>query len=88
MVRGVVCHAEEEIDIARLACLVPFFLNCRIVSEYLQGLRASLEYFSNSATSSHFCSYRTGVMPLDNVEKIVRKDPLENYYDVGNELGR
>lgn len=27
-------------------------------------------------------------MPLYDVEKIIRKDPLEDYYDVGNELGR
>ena len=27
-------------------------------------------------------------MPLEDVEKIIRQEPLENYYDVGNELGR
>lgn len=27
-------------------------------------------------------------MPLYDVEKIIRKEPLEDYYDVGNELGR
>ena len=27
-------------------------------------------------------------MPIEDVEKIVRKEPLEDYYDVGSELGR
>ena len=27
-------------------------------------------------------------MPLEDVEKIVRNEPIGNYYDVGNELGR
>jgi len=27
-------------------------------------------------------------MPIEDVEKIVRKEPIDNYYDVGSELGR
>ncbi len=27
-------------------------------------------------------------MSLEDVEKIIRKEPIETYYDVGNELGR
>lgn len=27
-------------------------------------------------------------MPLEDIEKIIRKEPIETYYDVGNELGR
>ena len=27
-------------------------------------------------------------MPIEDAEKFVRKEPLEEFYDVGNELGR
>ena len=27
-------------------------------------------------------------MPIEDAEKFVRKEPLEQFYDVGNELGR
>jgi len=27
-------------------------------------------------------------MPVADVEKIIRKEPLEDFYDVGKELGR
>ena len=27
-------------------------------------------------------------MPIEDAERFVRKEPLEQFYDVGNELGR
>ena len=35
-----------------------------------------------------FIEFSSLDMPIEDVEKIVRKEPIENYYDVGNELGR
>ena len=29
-----------------------------------------------------------GTMPIEDAEKFVRKEPLEQFYDVGHELGR
>lgn len=29
-----------------------------------------------------------GTMPIEDAEKFVRKEKLEEFYDVGNELGR
>ena len=33
-------------------------------------------------------SRREGTMCLYDARNIIRKEPLEDYYDVGNELGR
>lgn len=33
-------------------------------------------------------SISLSIMPIEDAEKIVRKEPLEQFYDVGSELGR
>lgn len=47
-----------------------------------------LKYFRSHDQRVAGWSRTVTTMPIEDVEKIIRKEPLEDYYEVGSELGR